>query len=153
MDVNLEGKVALVAGCGPNIGSGIALALSRYGAKVACNDVSAESMDTCIARIEAHGGEAMAVPGDVTDEAQVAGYVEAVLRRWGRNDILVNNAAVLGGRGVLDEDAEPYERAVRVTSLGYFLNTKHVGRPWPSGGSGARSPASPPPTAGAGRPA
>lgn len=128
MDLNLDGKVALVTGCGPNIGSGIALALARYGAKVACNDVSAESMDACISRIEAHGGEAMAAPGDVTDEAQVGEYVGAVLRRWGRIDILVNNAALLGGRGVLDEDAESYERAVRVSSLGYFLNTKHVGR-------------------------
>jgi NAD(P)-dependent dehydrogenase (short-subunit alcohol dehydrogenase family) len=128
MDLNLDGKVALVTGCGPNIGSGIALALARYGAKVACNDVSMESMDACISRIEAHGGEAMAAPGDVTDEAQVGEYVDAVLRRWGRIDILVNNAALLGGRGVLDEDAESYERAVRVSSLGYFLNTKHVGR-------------------------
>ena len=45
MDVSLEGKVALVTGAGPNIGSGIALALSRYGASVACNDVSADAAD------------------------------------------------------------------------------------------------------------
>ncbi len=128
MEVSLEGKVALVTGCGPNIGSGIALALSRYGAKVACNDVSAEAIDACIRRIERNDGEAMPAPGDVTDEAQVQAYVKAVLERWGRIDILVNNAALLGGRGVLDESAEFFERAVRVSSLGYFLNTKHVGR-------------------------
>jgi NAD(P)-dependent dehydrogenase (short-subunit alcohol dehydrogenase family) len=128
VEVSLEGKVALVTGCGPNIGSGIALALSRYGAKVACNDVSAEAIDACIRRIERNGGEAMPAPGDVTDEAQVRAYVDAVLERWGRIDILVNNAALLGGRGVLDESAEFFERAVRVSSLGYFLNTKHVGR-------------------------
>ena len=56
MDVSLEGKVALVTGCGPNIGSGIALALARYGAKVAVNDVSKDSIDACIARIERNGG-------------------------------------------------------------------------------------------------
>jgi NAD(P)-dependent dehydrogenase (short-subunit alcohol dehydrogenase family) len=128
VDVSLAGKVALVTGVGPNIGSGIALALARYGAKVACNDVSDDAIKACIARIERNGGEAMPAPGDVTDEAAVQGYVTEVLARWGRIDILVNNAALLGGRGVLDESAADFERAVRVSALGNFLNTKHVGR-------------------------
>ena len=71
--ISLEGKVALVTRCGPSIGSGVALALAKYGAKVAVNDVSKESIDACIARIERNGGEAMAAPGDVTDEASVEG--------------------------------------------------------------------------------
>ena len=128
VEISLEGKVALVTGCGPNIGSGIALALARYGAKVAVNDVSKESIDACIARIERNGGEAMPAPGDVTDEASVQGYIGSVLERWGRIDILVNNAALLGGRGVLDETAEAFQRAVLVSAMGNFLNTKHVGR-------------------------
>lgn len=128
MEISLQGKVALVTGVGPNIGSGVALALSRYGARVACNDVDETAIKACIARIERNGGEAMAAPGDVTDEAAVGRYIGDVLARWGHIDILVNNAALLGGRGVLDETAENFERAVRVSSLGYFLNTKHVGR-------------------------
>jgi NAD(P)-dependent dehydrogenase (short-subunit alcohol dehydrogenase family) len=128
VEISLEGKVALVTGVGPNIGSGVALALAKYGAKVACNDVSHDVIKACIARIERNGGEAMAAPGDVTDEAAVQGYVDAVLEKWGRIDILVNNAAILGGKGVLDETAADFERAVRVAGLGYFLNTKHVGR-------------------------
>ena len=128
VEISLEGKVALVTGCGPNIGSGIALALARYGAKVAVNDVSKESIDACIARIERNGGEAMPAPGDVTDEASVQGYIGSVLERWGRIDILVNNAALLGGRGVLDETAEAFQRAVLVSAMGNFLNTKHAGR-------------------------
>ncbi len=128
MEISLRGKVALVTGVGPNIGSGVALALSRYGAKVACNDVDESAIKACIARIERTGGEAMAAPGDVTDEAAVQRYIADVLARWGRIDILVNNAALLGGKGVLDETAADFDRAVRVSSLGYFLNTKHVGR-------------------------
>jgi NAD(P)-dependent dehydrogenase (short-subunit alcohol dehydrogenase family) len=128
VEISLEGKVALVTGVGPNIGSGIALALSRYGAKVACNDVDEAAIMACIARIERNGGEAMPAPGDVTDEAAVQRYIGEVLARWGHINILVNNAALLGGRGLLDETAENFERAVRVSSLGYFLNAKHVGR-------------------------
>jgi NAD(P)-dependent dehydrogenase (short-subunit alcohol dehydrogenase family) len=128
VEVSLAGKVALVTGVGPNIGSGIALALSKYGAKVACNDVDDSAIKACIARIERNGGDALAAPGDVTDEVAVQRYIGDVLTRWGRIDILVNNAALLGGRGVLDESAEFFERAVRVSALGYFLNTKYVGR-------------------------
>jgi NAD(P)-dependent dehydrogenase (short-subunit alcohol dehydrogenase family) len=128
VEVSLEGKVALVTGVGPNIGSGVALALARYGAKVACNDVSKDSIDACIARVERNGGEAMAAPGDVTDVAAVKGYIDEVLANWGRIDILVNNAALLGGRGVLDETAEAFQRAVLVSAMGTFLNTKYVGR-------------------------
>jgi NAD(P)-dependent dehydrogenase (short-subunit alcohol dehydrogenase family) len=128
MEISLEGKVALVTGVGPNIGSGVALALSRYGARVACNDVDQSVVDACISRIERNGGTAMAAMGDVTDERAVMGYVQQVLDAWGRIDILVNNAAVLGGKGVLDESAEQFSRVVQVAAMGNFLNTKYVGR-------------------------
>ena len=128
VEISLEGKVALVTGVGPNIGSGIALALARYGAKVACNDVSEEVIKKAIARIERNGGEAMPAPGDVTDEEAVKGYIQDILDRWGRLDIVVNNAALLGGRGVLDESAETFEKMVKVSALGTFLNTKYGGR-------------------------
>jgi NAD(P)-dependent dehydrogenase (short-subunit alcohol dehydrogenase family) len=128
MDVSLDGKVAIVTGAGPNIGSGIALALARYGARVACNDVDGEAAEACVRRIERNGGTAMAIPGDVTKEDEVVAYVRTVLDAWDRIDILVNNAALLGGRGVLDESVESFTRAVLVAALGNFLNTKHVAR-------------------------
>jgi len=126
VDVSLEGKVALVTGAGPNIGSGIALALARYGASVACNDVSVEAASAAVRRITRHGGSALAVVGDVTSEDHVVRYVGDVLDAWGRIDILINNAALLGGRGVLDESLEFWNRAVAVAGTGTFLNTKHV---------------------------
>ena len=128
MEISLAGKVALVTGAGPNIGSGIALALARYGAKVACNDIDPGAAQAAVKRIERNGGAAIAVPGDVTDEEQVLGYLRAITDTWGRLDIVINNAAILGGRGVLDESTEFFERAVRVAALGNFLNTKHAGR-------------------------
>ena len=128
MEISLEGKVALVTGAGPNIGSGIALALARYGATVACNDIDPAAAQRCVERIERNGGRAIAVPGDVTDEEQVLGYLGATIEEFGHIDVLVNNAALMGGKGVLDESTEFFTRAVQVAALGNFLNTKHVGR-------------------------
>jgi NAD(P)-dependent dehydrogenase (short-subunit alcohol dehydrogenase family) len=128
VDVSLEGKVALVTGAGPNIGSGISLALAKYGAKVACNDINAEAAEACARRIERNGGTAMVVPGDVTNEEDVKSYIQTVLDKWGKIDILINNAALLGGRGLLDESTEYFTRAVMVAALGNFLNSKWVAR-------------------------
>lgn len=126
MEVSLEGRVALVTGAGPNIGSGIALALARYGAKVACNDVNVSAAEASAKRIENHGGEAIVVQGDVSREADVKRYVDTVLSEWGHIDILINNAALMGGKGLLDEDLDHYNRAVEVTAAGNFLNSKYV---------------------------
>lgn len=126
MDISLEGKVALVTGAGPNIGSGISLALARYGARVACNDIRADAAAATVKRIERAGGEAIALEGDVSDEGDVVSNVQAVLREWGQIDILINNAALLGGRGVLDENLDNFNRAVTVAAAGNFLNTKHA---------------------------
>jgi NAD(P)-dependent dehydrogenase (short-subunit alcohol dehydrogenase family) len=126
MDVSLDGKVALVTGAGPNIGSGIALMLARYGARVAVNDVRAEAADATKRRIERNGGIAMAVLGDVTREDDVKRYQQEVLGAWGRIDILVNNAGLLGGKPLLLESLEGFNRHVEVTAAGHFLNSKYA---------------------------
>lgn len=126
MEVSLEGRVALVTGAGPNIGSGIALALARYGAKVACNDVDASAAEASAKRIQSHGGESLVVQGDVAREADVKRYVDTVLSEWGHIDILINNAALMGGKGLLEEDLGHYNRAIEVTAAGNFLNCKYV---------------------------
>jgi NAD(P)-dependent dehydrogenase (short-subunit alcohol dehydrogenase family) len=126
MEISLAGKVALVTGAGPNIGSGIALALSRYGARVACTDIAPGAAQACVRRIERNGGTGLALSGDVSDEGEVKAYLGEVLSRWGRIDILVNNAALLGGRGLLEEDLSSFNRAVTVAAAGNFLNAKHA---------------------------
>jgi NAD(P)-dependent dehydrogenase (short-subunit alcohol dehydrogenase family) len=126
VDVSLEGKVALVTGAGPNIGSGIALMLSKYGARVACNDVRREAADATRQRIERNGGTAMSVIGDVTNEQDVKRYINEVLDAYGKIDILVNNAGLLGGRPLLLETLEGFNRHVEVTAAGHFLNSKYV---------------------------
>src|SRR5688572_14741799 len=106
MGDRLQGKVALVTGASPNIGGTIASGFAAEGARVACNDVRAEVAEARAARIEADGGEALAVPGDVTDPDAVTAMVSQVLERWDRIDVLVNNAVRFNTKGVLDMPVE-----------------------------------------------
>src|SRR5207253_8501495 len=99
-----------VTGTGPNIGSGVALALAKYGARVACNDIKPAQAEAAVRRIERNKGTAMAVPGDVSKEEDVKRYVQQVLDAWGKVDILVNCAGILGGKSVLDYDVEAFNR-------------------------------------------
>jgi len=126
VDVSLDGKVALVTGAGPNIGSGIALALARYGARVACNDLEPPAAKAAVRRIERNGGVGMALTGDVSVEADVVANIDAVLEAWGRIDIVINNAAWLHARGLLEEDLASFNRAITIAVNGNFLYTKYA---------------------------
>jgi NAD(P)-dependent dehydrogenase (short-subunit alcohol dehydrogenase family) len=125
LDISLDGKVALVTGAGPNIGSGIALALARYGARVACNDLDLDAAKAAAARVERNGGAGLALAGDVSSEDDVVANIGAVLEAWGRLDIVITNAADLHARGILEEDLASFNRAVTVAAAGNFLFTKH----------------------------
>lgn len=89
----LQGKVALVTGASRNIGAATAKLLAAHGAKVAVNYLtSGDHAAQVVAAIKADGGEAIAYRADVTDRAQVEQMVREITNRWGRIDILVNNA-------------------------------------------------------------
>ena len=91
----LAGKVAIVTGAGRNIGRAIALTLAQAGASVVVNVRSNQAeADSVVREIEAAGGKAASVPGDIADEKTAAALAETALKRFGRIDILVNNAAL-----------------------------------------------------------
>ena len=91
----LAGKVAIVTGAGRNIGRAIARQLAAAGASVVVNARSNQAeADAVVREIEAAGGNAMAVLADVGDAAAVEAMAQAALKRFGRIDILVNNAAL-----------------------------------------------------------
>jgi NAD(P)-dependent dehydrogenase (short-subunit alcohol dehydrogenase family) len=126
--VKLAGKVAIVTGTSPNIGGGIAGGLADEGARVACIDVLADNAEQCAAWITGRGGEALGLTCDLTDEAQVQAMVARVHDAWGGVDVLVNNAGILGGLGVLEMPLERWSRQLSVNLTGTFLCTKHVAR-------------------------
>jgi NAD(P)-dependent dehydrogenase (short-subunit alcohol dehydrogenase family) len=90
----LSGRVALVTGGGRGIGRGIALGLSKYGAKVAVTARTTEEIEQVAHEIRARGGEAIAVTADIADYADVRRVIATVAQELGTIDILVNNAAV-----------------------------------------------------------
>lgn len=94
-DKELAGKVAVVTGAGRNIGRAIARQLADAGASVVVNvRVNQKEADAVVAEIEAAGGKAMAVLADVADPAAVEAMAQAALKRFGRIDILINNASL-----------------------------------------------------------
>ncbi len=94
-NTSLKGKVALVTGAGRNIGRAIALALAGAGVKVAVNvRASLDEGRAVVDEIVAHGGEALLVAADVTQRTDVDAMIAAISKRFGRLDILVNNAAI-----------------------------------------------------------
>lgn len=91
----LSGKVAIVTGAGRNIGRAIALAFAHAGAAVVLNVRSNQAeADSVVREIEAAGGKAVAVLGDVGDEKTSAALADTALKRFGRIDFLINNAAL-----------------------------------------------------------
>jgi NAD(P)-dependent dehydrogenase (short-subunit alcohol dehydrogenase family) len=126
--VRLAQKIAIVTGTSPNIGGGIAEGLAEEGATVVCVDVAADNAGQCAEAIRRSGGQALGITCDVTDEGQVEAMVARVRQTYGGVDVLVNNAGILGGLGVLEMPVERWSRQIAVNLTGTFLCTKHAAR-------------------------
>ncbi len=120
----LDGKVALVTGAGRGTGAATARLFAAEGAKVVVADIREDAAASVAAEI---GGDAMALGLDVGAEASWKGGVDAVTARFGRIDVLVNNAALLHMAALVDTEVADFERLVRVNQIGVFLGIKTVG--------------------------
>jgi 3-oxoacyl-[acyl-carrier protein] reductase len=117
----LNDKVALVTGASQGIGRATSLALAEAGAKVAVAARSADKLESLVAQIQAAGGEALAVPMDVADAGQVKSGFQQVLAKFGRLDILVNNAAITRDTLALRMKLEDWEAVLRTNLTGAHL--------------------------------
>ena len=115
---SLKDKVALVTGASQGIGRETALALAEAGAKVAVAARNEEKLTALVAEIEAAGGGALAVRMDVADGDQVKAGFKQVLEKFGRLDILVNNAAITRDGLALRMKADDWEAVLRTNLTG-----------------------------------
>jgi NAD(P)-dependent dehydrogenase (short-subunit alcohol dehydrogenase family) len=132
----LDSKVAIVTGTSPNIGGAIAEGFAAEGARVVCTDISEQAAAACAGKIVAGGGDALAVAGDVTDPDHPEAVVSQAVARWGRVDILVNNAVWFNKKGLLTMPVEEYRRQLDVILGGAFLFTRAVAKAMIGGGHG-----------------
>ena len=127
MDLGLKGKVALVTGGSKGIGKGVARGLLEEGAKVAICARTKADLDTAAAELaKATGGEVLAVAGDLTREADVQKIVDTTVGRFGRIDVLVNNAGAAPGGLLLDLSEEQWQQALQLKFMGYVRCMKAV---------------------------
>lgn len=134
----LTGRVALVTGAARNIGRAIALALAESGAKVVVTaQADLAGLDETVAAISQVGGEAHALLADVTDETAVQGMVDATLARFGRLDVLVNNAAVRGETPLGEMSLAEWRRVISVCLEGPFLCSRAALSALTASGEGA----------------
>jgi gluconate 5-dehydrogenase len=103
---SLDGRVAFICGGGGAIGSAMAVAFAEAGARVAVSGRHQETLDAAVARVQAIGGEAIALPADMTDRASTDDAVGRTVDRFGHLDIIIN--AVGGGAGKVLFDAQVY---------------------------------------------
>jgi len=114
----LDGKVALITGCGPNINGGIAYGFADEGAKVVCVDLRSDYAEGCARAIRDRGGEAVAVPCDVSHEEQVLAALEKTIITFGPAHVLINGAVLQIRKGVLDLTADEFHRQINVSLIG-----------------------------------
>ena len=115
---SLKDRIALVTGASQGIGRATALALAQAGAKVACAARNAEKLAGVAAEIAAAGGEAFAVPMDVADSDQIKAGFKQLLERFGRLDILVNNAAITRDALAVRMKSEDWDAVLRTNLTG-----------------------------------
>ena len=124
--MKLNGQVAIITGAGRNIGEEVAKLLASEGAKIAVVDMDPGRGDKVAAAIRDAGGDACGFVANVAVESDIEGLVKDVVSRWGRVDILVNNAAISDNKDILEITKEDWDRVLAVTLTGPFLMSKYV---------------------------
>ena len=122
--MRLAGKVVLISGGARGMGAAEARLFAREGARIVVGDILDAEGKAVEAEVNAKGGEAVFVHLDVTRETEWAQAVALAVRRFGKLNVLVNNAGIGGASRVEDTTAEAWDRVMAVNAKGVFLGTK-----------------------------
>ncbi len=128
--MRLKGKVAIVTGAASGIGLAIAQSLAREGARVVITDINAQALENAAGEIAKSGGTALALKTDISKKEEIDNAVEKAIARFGRLDILVNNAAFLGSsyhqKSFADTQLSDWKPEIDVTFIGTLLCCRAV---------------------------
>jgi 3-oxoacyl-[acyl-carrier protein] reductase len=129
MAQNLQGKVAIVTGASRGIGRATAIALATEGAAVVVNYASSSgAADEVVADIETMGGQAIAVKANVGNSDEVDALIAATMEKFGRIDVLVNNAGITRDTLLLRMKLEDWQAVIDLNLTGVFLCTRAVSK-------------------------
>ncbi len=124
--MRLKDKVAIITGSGSGIGKAAALIFAREGAKVVVADIIESSAKKTVEEIEAKGGEAISFQVDITVESQVKQMTQAAKEKFGKLDILFNNAGMQNIGTVLEVAEEDWDRVFEVNVKSVLFCSKHA---------------------------
>jgi NAD(P)-dependent dehydrogenase (short-subunit alcohol dehydrogenase family) len=122
--MSLKGRIAIVTGAGGGLGRSHAIFLARQGARVIVNDLTQDAADRVAAEIAAAGFEGLAIAASVTDDAAIGAMVRQTIDRWGRIDILINNAGILRDKSFAKMTLDDFRLVVDVHLMGAVICTK-----------------------------
>ena len=124
--MKLKDKVTVITGAASGIGKATAVVFAREGARVMCADVNEGGAEATARQIQDTGGESASVRADVSQEEDVQGMIAATVQRWGRLDVLYNNAGIGFGMPVTQVPVDEWDRLIDINLRGVFLGCKHA---------------------------
>ncbi|TWF59138.1 meso-butanediol dehydrogenase/(S,S)-butanediol dehydrogenase/diacetyl reductase [Neorhizobium alkalisoli] len=134
----VENKVVIVTGSGRGIGAGIAADLAEKGAKVVVADLNADGARQVVTAIRNNGGEAHAAQVDVSDRQSVKALIAEAVARYGRLDVMFNNAGISQTCPFLDVTDEDFNRIMKINGLGVLIGTQEAARQMIAQGGGGK---------------
>ncbi|MBT2757729.1 glucose 1-dehydrogenase [Mesobacillus foraminis] len=124
--MRLREKVVLITGAGSGIGKSTAILFAKEGASIIVNDLNEESGNETVSEIRKSNGEAFFIQGDVTEANSVKAMVDKAINKYGRIDVLFNNAGVSGVGMIHEVDLDAWNKTLNVNINGVMLPSKYV---------------------------
>jgi NAD(P)-dependent dehydrogenase (short-subunit alcohol dehydrogenase family) len=135
--MRLKDKVAIITGGGRGIGKAIALGFANQGAHIVASARTESEVISVSERIKELGRESLGIVCDISNEDQVKNLIDVTVKKFGRIDVLINNAGIGSMRPIYATSLESFEKVLKVNLTGTFLCTKHVWQHMKNSGGGS----------------